>query len=463
VGGQETGLTAAPEGQETPSLVSSASLTLAARLAAFGFSLITNIILARALGPEGRGVYAVAVLVPAVISLLVQLGVGPANVYYYSKGLIRPDELIAHSIALSLLIGIVCFAAIFGYVEISRSTQVLGISSQYALVACLSLPFVLLTIFLMGILQGAQRFVHFNVLLLGQYGLPALTLVIAMLLFNRSTLSAVGAYTTSNALTAIVALYCVAPLPRGFVRLRPSTLKQLFRFGLISYLGTVTSFVNYRFDVFIVNFFAGTRQVGLYSVGTGLAEIVWYISNAASIVLAPRAAAAEGEEADRITEAVGRVVAFTTLVAAVLLALAAPIIIVVFFGDAFADSVWAVWLLLPGILTYAVGRILSMYLLGRNKLKIDLLAASTGMAVTLVLDFALIPHLGFRGAAIASSIAYTCAMLVDLAWVTRHSTISLSALLLPRRSDAVVMWTRIRAAGLPGLIGLKRTHRGPVA
>ncbi|HEY1421382.1 MAG TPA: oligosaccharide flippase family protein, partial [Candidatus Dormibacteraeota bacterium] len=76
------------------------------RIAAFGFSLVTNIILARALGPEGRGVYAVAVLIPAILSLLIQLGIGPANVYYYSKGLIALDELIGHSMSLAFLLGI---------------------------------------------------------------------------------------------------------------------------------------------------------------------------------------------------------------------------------------------------------------------------------------------------------------------------------------------------------------------
>jgi O-antigen/teichoic acid export membrane protein len=230
---------------------------------------------------------------------------------------------------------------------------------------------------------------------------------------------------------------------------------------LISYLGSLTSFVNYRFDVLIVNLFAGVRQVGLYSVGTGLAEIVWYLSNAASIVVAPRAAAAEQEEADRLVEVVCRVVLALTVIAAGVLAASAPFVVVAFFGSAFAESVWAVWLLMPGIVTLAVGRILSVYLLGRNRLKVDLLASFVGLVVTVGLDFALIPHYGFRGAAVASSIAYTCAMAVDLFWVTRNSTISAWRLLVPRPSDATLLWRRIRAAGLLGMVGLQ--HRPPAA
>src|SRR5438128_7353655 len=98
-----------------PGLVSSATQTLAARVAAFFFSLVSNVILARALGPEGRGVYAVAVLIPALIGLFAQLGIGPANVYYFSKGLLDGEELVGHAISIGLLLGTACFFLVVGY------------------------------------------------------------------------------------------------------------------------------------------------------------------------------------------------------------------------------------------------------------------------------------------------------------------------------------------------------------
>jgi len=134
------------------------------------------------------------------------------------------------------------------------------------------------------------------------------------------------------------------------------------------------------------------------------------------------------------------------LVSGVLLALMAPYVIVLFFGAAFAESTWAVWLLLPGIVTFSVARILSMYLLGRNRLKIDLFASLVGLVATLILDLILIPRYGFRGAAVASSIAYTSGMLFSLTWVVRHSTISLRGLLVPRRGDGALLARRLRAS-----------------
>ena len=420
------------------------------------FSLGTNVILARSLGPEGRGVYAVAVVTPAIIALLAQLGIQNANVYYTSKKLIALDELAGHAVALGLVLGTLCFAVILGYVEVTHSRRFLGIGSEYVLVACAALPFYLLTIFFQGILQGAERFVQFNVVLLTQYAAPSFGLFVGVVVLRGQTLGAVAAWTASAVVTSLVSVTCVAALTRLSLRLRTSTLRTLLRFGLVGYLGTLTSFVNYRFDVFIVNFFAGARQVGLYAVGTGLAEIVWYLASAAGTVLAPRVASSAREEADHVSEAVSRVVALLALVAAAAIAVLAPFVIVWFFGEDFAESKWAVWLLLPGIVTFSVGRILSMYLLGRGRLPVDLVASFIGLVLTLVLDLLLIPRFGFRGAAVASSIAYTAAMLVDMRWVVRNSNITARGLLVARPSDLAMLWTRFRQIAGSGLGVLRR-------
>jgi len=62
--------------------------------------------------------------------------------------------------------------------------------------------------------------------------------------------------------------------------------------------------------------------------------------------------------------------------------------------------------------------------------------------VTLVLDVALIPRYGFAGAAVASSVAYTVTLLVDLFWVVRHSSLTVAEFLLPRWSDMRLLWSR---------------------
>lgn len=424
-------------------LFGSATLTLAGRVAAFFFSLATNVILARALGPEGRGVYAVAVLIPALIGLAAQLGISPANVYHYSKGVFDADELIGHSVSLGAALGVACLLLVLAYIYLSRWATFAGIPPQLVLVSCIALPFTLITSFLQGVLIGAERFVHYNVSVLAQYASQTLALAVVLLAFRSSAMNAVIAWVASGVASTLVTAACVRPIGRLGLRLRMTTVRKLLGFGLISYLGSITSFVNYRFDVLIVNLFSGARAVGLYAVGTGLAEIVWYIASAAGTVLGPRIASTGADQGDRVTESVCRVVTGLALISGGVLAATAPWVVVIFFGGDFGESAWAVWLLLPGIVTFSVARILSMYLLGRNRLRVDLVASFTGFVVTLALDFALIPHFGFRGAAVASSVAYTATMAVDLFWVTRHSSITLRRLLVPRRDDAWLLYSRV--------------------
>jgi O-antigen/teichoic acid export membrane protein len=222
----------------------------------------------------------------------------------------------------------------------------------------------------------------------------------------------------------------------------------MLRYGSLTYLGTLASFVNYRFDLLLVNAFSGPTQAGLYAVGAGLAEVVWFLPNALTIALAPRVAAGPESEASALSAQATRSVLAVTIVAGLVLAALAPLLITSFFGAAFAPSSIAVWLLLPGIVTFSAWKIMSCYLLGRNLLQEDLLAATAAMLFTLILDLALIPSFGFRGAATASSIAYSIAMFVDLWWSIRRSGLRPRDWLIAMPSDSSPVISRLRALRL---------------
>ena len=226
-------------------LVGSASQTLITRVAVLALFLVTNVILARSLGPAGRGVYAVVVLIPTVGSLLAQLGVGPANVYYVSRGLIDRDEIVGHSFSLALLLGAASVLIVFGLTRTDAGANFLGVGREYVLIACSAIPFLLLTGFMLGILQGDQRFRLFNSVVLVQYLSLLLGLIIALsVLSQRRLLGAVIAWTISTDVTAVVAALFVSPFARLGLRMNRTTVKALLRFGLLSYLGSLTSAVN---------------------------------------------------------------------------------------------------------------------------------------------------------------------------------------------------------------------------
>jgi len=410
----------------------------------FGLSLGTNIILAHSLGPAGRGAYAIAVLFPSILTLLASLGVGAANVYHVSRGTLDKRHVVAVSTIAAILLGGISYAGVLALTRVAGGSTVFGIQSSYLLLSCLSVPFTLAAYFMQGVLQGERRFLAFNAVLVCQYLSLFVMLALILLAPGDRVRESILAWTASAVLSGLLALALVGVRTRPSSSLHPATVRAIFRFGSLTYLGSLTSFINYRFDLLLVNAFVGATQAGLYAVGAGLAEVIWFLPNSASIALAPRAAAASEIDAAELSAQASRSITAVTLLCALLMAPLASPAVMLFFGSAFAASVDAVWLLLPGIVTFSTWKIFSAYLVGRNMLKADLLAASVAMAVTLALDLLLIPRYGFRGAAVASSAAYTVARRVDLWWVRRRSGLSLSRWLIPVRSDAEPVVSRLR-------------------
>ena len=427
----------APEVQ-TP-LVRSGTITLASRVVIFGLAIASNVILARTLAPQGRGLYALALVAPSTVMLIANLGVSAALVYYMARRTYTTDQLIGQVISLSLILGGAATVGLFLVIAVAGNLILPGVPSSLVFIASASIPLGLFFYYALAFEQGLEKFVGYNAIYVVN-AVALLVLFIPLLFARGNVMLAVTAWTLSWVPSAAACLFLLSRSGRLSAGLDLRVARQLFRFGIVGYLSFMTNYLNLRLSTFLVNIFTNAIQVGYYAVAVTLAETIWYISTAAATVLAPRVAGAEGQAPDITTGRVIRVVLWTSAAAAAVLGLTAPLVVRVLFGSAFNPSVIAVWLLLPGIITLSVARVLSSYLLGRNRLRIDLYASLAGLVVTLVLDLTLIPRYGFAGAAIASSVAYTTTMAVNMTWVVRNSQLTLRELLLPS-------WSDVRALG----------------
>lgn len=420
------------------------TITLASRIVVFALSLGAGVILARTLGPQGRGLYALALVAPSALTLIANLGVSQALTYYLARRELRVDTLIGHAIALALILGGVTTVLLVAVMAIAGKWVLPGVPFSLVVIASLSIPLGLFFYFSLSFVQGKEDFVGFNALYLVN-ALTLLLLLVPLFAARGNVVLAVAAWSLSWVPTAALGIFLLSRHGRLSLRLERQVTGRLFRFGIVGYVGFVTNYLNFRLDTFLVNIFTNASQVGFYAVAVSLAETIWYVASAASTVLAPRVASSEMATSDITTGRVSRVVVTITVLGALALGLVASPLIRWLFGGAFAPSVLAVWLLLPGIVTSGVARVLSGYLLGRNRLIVDFVASLAGLGVTLVFDIALIPRYGFAGAAVASSLAYTTTMLVNMRWVVRNSTLTVKTLLVPTRADVVAarqLWRR---------------------
>ena len=122
-------------------------------------------IIARWLGPEGKGVISLALLVPGMLGLFLSGGIGVANVYCAGSRRLDVRTLTENSVTFAIL-GTILGTLVIGTLVATGWLSVLvpGISLWLIILAMVGLPFGLLSGYLSAILQGIQRIIMVNMI-----------------------------------------------------------------------------------------------------------------------------------------------------------------------------------------------------------------------------------------------------------------------------------------------------------
>jgi O-antigen/teichoic acid export membrane protein len=218
-----------------------------------------------------------------------------------------------------------------------------------------------------------------------------------------------------------------------------TTSLKLFResvlYGVKGQAGNIVQFFNYRLDFFLVNYFLNISQLGIYAISVGLAELVWRVPNSAAVVLFPRIASRNSLETAHFTMTVCRRTFLIMLGFAGLIIIAGKPVISTLFGSKFSGAYIPLLLLIPGIVVLGISNVLAIDLAGRGRPEIRTYGAAIAGIATLVLDLLLIPKIGIRGAALASSVSYTIATGVVIYFFSKITKSSLKHIAVPTWGD----------------------------
>jgi Na+-driven multidrug efflux pump len=107
-----------------------------------------------------------------------------------------------------------------------------------------------------------------------------------------------------------------------------------------------------------------------------------------------------------------------------------------------------IWWILPGTIALSLGKVISADLAARGKPEFSSIFAFISLAVTVVLDFLLIPRMGIQGAALASSAAYLADSALLAITLKRILKVTWKALLIPTSAEFIAYqnaWRRLSA------------------
>lgn len=397
---------------------------------------ITNIVLARALGPTGKGYYDLVIGTAGLLVTFLGFSLASGVFYYASKEALNYRRLYGALVLVVLAQALVTLAGLWVLQHWPAIDWLLPRENRLAAIWLIPLSMLVQQLgrFAQMLLGGKARFQSVSVK-------NVIMQVVAMVLLAALFMAGVTLPTyfilASLVATVVNLLLCLREVWQLPVLSPRLFLKGATLYSLPLALGNFLQFLNYRLDIFIVNHYHGLYTVGVYTLAVGLAQLIWLVpNNLATLILNKAAADKAGQWQPDQVALLSRLSVWFSLTVAVGMAVAGPVVIGPLYGARFQASILPLLLLLPGIVLFAVTIILSGQLAGMGKQIYTTFVAVIAFVCTLLLDLLLIPRWGANGAAVASTCAYTVSMLATWYFFQRiHPEVTLRDLLLPQRQD----------------------------
>lgn len=418
-------------------LLTVAGHTMATSVQLLIVGVATSVVLARLLGPAGKGAYDLALATAGLIATFGGLSLHSGLTYHVARAAVRIRAVLRALGGYDLAVVAVGAAILWLVHDGPGHGLLLPPDPGTATVLGMVLLAGVLTVATQGraILVGlgrirasnARDLVQNAVLLALLGGAAAWNMWAGPVTYRAAIWFAVAA----NGLGAALFLAAVLrePDPGG-----SDGFGAVVRYSVPAHSSNVAQFLNYRLDFFLVSFFIDLSALGLYAVAVGLARLLWIASRAASQVLLPEVAAS-GADAETTTAVVTRISLWMAVLGAAVFVLGGEALLRLLYGGDFVGSYRPLMLLLVGAVPFTLSNTLAAHLGGLGLPHLNFRASLAGLVVTVVLDLLLIPEYGIAGAAVATSASYVVTTGTIMVLFRRRARVSLVRLVLPQRED----------------------------
>ncbi|GEM_PF-3892817 len=395
---------------------------------------LTQVILARSLGPHDKGILDLFLLIPLVASSVLDVGLLSANTYFAGKGTVSVSQLHSNTLTWSFVAGVITLIVTGGLLFLPGSIFPSLNSFQVVLATVLVGPTLYASLWA-GLMYGADR----SLLVYRTTGLISL---ISFLVYGASLLMKAGIEAILFVsfvllmLKALIPLATTAHLTGLHLSLNKAILKQSVKYGLALYVGLAVNTLHVRVSQFLVESYLGPAELGYFALAVRIAEMVWLFDFVVINASVFRITSSDPAESTRVTQQMTRMIGLLVTTFSLFLALTAPVLIPVIFGSDFSPAVLPLLVLLPGIIGWSLARSVAQFIsyqMGRPWLNTQ--AASIAFFLNIALNVILIPSFGISGAAISATVSYLCNLAILTAFFQKLANASLASTFLPQVED----------------------------
>lgn len=414
-------------------------------------TLLTSIVLARALEPEGRGVLATVILWPMLLSHLALMGLHLHLGRIAGQSLYPVGALYRHGLS-AIAPPVLIITAAWVVVDLATPGWPVeeGINRHwiYILLCTSIIPFSAWNAFQVQVELGRGAFATYNfartsfaiihlmligVLWLAESAEPLYFLACFALAAALASLFSKAAIMTScSARRSASDVGCISAPPAMSLG---STYRSAWPFAV----STATVAFMTVADRLLVSLFFDAHTMGLYVVAIAMTQMQGVVNEALAPLFYTRLARHATLEAADLIWLAGRTrqsVAINVAIASGLM-LIAPILLPLIFGYAYAEAMGFVSILVPAMAIRSVMRPFEEILKGGNK-PLDQAATIATMSIVFAVCGAVAAWFNSpQGVAVALLLANTAGLALVVRRVSLHMGISAGELLLPRPNDLI--------------------------
>lgn len=379
--------------------------TYATRLLLIAIGLLSTVIVARLLGPEGRGYFAIASTVGALGVQFGNLGLHTSNMYFVARDPRSLPSLAGNSLMVSfgfggLLAGVLAVLFI-------HSPSMISLHGSVLFLALVGIPLGLAYLLTQDLLLGLQDVRGYNLLDIFSKTCPLLLIGVVVALGRITVASVFGVTIVGLAASCVVSYMRLERHLAGYPRPSWTLFQRGIRYAAKAYLASFLGFLVLRADLFMVQHILGPEQTGFYSVASSMVDMISVLPAVIGMILFPQLSSMSDIplKLRRTWKATwGTAVALLPIV--IISAVMSNWIVRTLFGVAYLPASRAFVLLTPGVVALGAQSVAVQFLnsVGFPKVVIYIWALCT--VVNVGLNLWAIPTFGIAGASVVSSVSY---------------------------------------------------------
>jgi O-antigen/teichoic acid export membrane protein len=387
--------------------------TSGAQVISILLGVVTTIVIARALGPAGRGLYAVAVATGALGVQFSNLGLPTSNIYFAARK--RGD--VAALFGNTLLVGFgggAILALALGVV-FAVHPALLSVSTATVILVLIGIPIGLAYLLMQNILLGLQNVWKYNIVQIVSKLVP-LILIFGLIRFGSASVCTMYAASLIGLAVACALIYRELTIYTvGSVRVSGAVFRDSISYATKAYLGALFCFLVLRADLFIVKLKLGATSAGYYSIVGAMGDILPFLSLTIGVMLFPKLSASDDIVSKlRLTY---RAVIATAAIMAPLLGLSVVMcksLVRAVFGPSFLPAAVAWNLLAPGIFFLSLESVAVQFFNSIGYPVKIVVMWLVCCVLNIALNLVAVPRYGIAGASIISTLCYFLAFVFVL-------------------------------------------------